>query len=50
MSTYIATIRWSREGAADFAKGQYSRAHPRHLGLVSRSIFVKGGPHLHKGC
>jgi organic hydroperoxide reductase OsmC/OhrA len=27
MSTYSATIRWSRDGAADFAKGQYSRAH-----------------------
>jgi hypothetical protein len=27
MSTYTATIRWSREGATDFAKGQYSRAH-----------------------
>ena len=26
MSTYTATIRWSREGG-DFAKGQYSRAH-----------------------
>jgi organic hydroperoxide reductase OsmC/OhrA len=27
MSTYIATIRWSRTGDGDFAKGQYSRAH-----------------------
>ncbi len=27
MSTYTATIRWSRDGAAGFAKGQYSRAH-----------------------
>jgi organic hydroperoxide reductase OsmC/OhrA len=27
MSTYTATICWSREGAPDFAKGQYSRAH-----------------------
>jgi organic hydroperoxide reductase OsmC/OhrA len=26
MSTYTATIRWSRKGG-DFAKGQYSRAH-----------------------
>ena len=26
MSTYAATIRWSRSGG-DFAKGQYSRAH-----------------------
>ena len=27
MSTYTAAIRWSREAADDFAKGQYSRAH-----------------------
>ena len=27
MSTYTATIRWSRSGEGDFAKGQYSRAH-----------------------
>jgi organic hydroperoxide reductase OsmC/OhrA len=27
MSTYTATIRWSRGGAEGFAKGQYSRAH-----------------------
>ena len=27
MSTYTATIRWSREGAPDFSRGQYSRAH-----------------------
>ena len=28
MSTYTATIRWSREGGAeDFVKGRYSRAH-----------------------
>ncbi len=27
MSTYTATIRWSRDGADAFAKGQYSRAH-----------------------
>src|SRR5437667_855924 len=27
MSTYTATIRWSRSGAEGFAKGQYSRAH-----------------------
>src|SRR5438045_4310982 len=27
MSTYTATIRWSRTGDGDFAKGQYSRAH-----------------------
>jgi len=27
MSTYTATIRWSRTGEGDFSKGQYSRAH-----------------------
>jgi organic hydroperoxide reductase OsmC/OhrA len=27
MSTYTATIRWSRGRAENFAKGQYSRAH-----------------------
>jgi len=27
MSTYSATIRWSRDPSADFTKGQYSRAH-----------------------
>jgi organic hydroperoxide reductase OsmC/OhrA len=27
MSTYTATIRWSRSGDGDFLKGQYSRAH-----------------------
>jgi len=27
MSTYTATIRWTRKGDGDFLKGQYSRAH-----------------------
>ena len=27
MSTYAATIRWSRNGAEGFTNGQYSRAH-----------------------
>ena len=27
MSTYTTTIRWGRESAEGFAKGQYSRAH-----------------------
>ncbi len=27
MSTYTATIRWTRRGEGDFTKGQYSRAH-----------------------
>ncbi|MBV9527235.1 OsmC family protein [Sphingomonas sp.] len=27
MSSYTATIRWTRSDEGDFAKGQYSRAH-----------------------
>src|SRR5438309_11445387 len=27
MSTYTATIRWTRDPSTDFAKGKYSRAH-----------------------
>ena len=27
MSTYTATIRWTRSGDGDFTRGQYSRAH-----------------------
>jgi organic hydroperoxide reductase OsmC/OhrA len=27
MSTYTATVRWSRNGDESFAKGRYSRAH-----------------------
>ena len=27
MSSYTATVRWSRNGVEGFAKGQYSRAH-----------------------
>ena len=27
MSTYTATIRWTRSGGGEFAKGHYSRAH-----------------------
>jgi organic hydroperoxide reductase OsmC/OhrA len=27
MSTYTATIRWTRDQSTDFARGQYSRAH-----------------------
>ena len=27
MSTYTATVRWSRKDDGDFTKGQYSRAH-----------------------
>ena len=27
MSTYTATVRWTRDPGTDFTKGQYSRAH-----------------------
>ena len=27
MSTYTATIRWTRDHSTDFSRGQYSRAH-----------------------
>ena len=27
MSTYTATVRWTRDPSTDFARGQYSRAH-----------------------
>ena len=27
MSTYTATIRWTRDPDTDFPRGQYSRAH-----------------------
>jgi len=27
VSSYTATVRWTRRGDGDFAKGQYSRAH-----------------------
>ena len=27
MSTYTATIRWTRDASTDFSRGQYSRAH-----------------------
>ena len=27
MSTYTATVRWTRSGEGSFTKGQYSRAH-----------------------
>ena len=50
MSTYTATIRWSRAGDGDFTKGQYSRVPYRHPELVSGSIFVKGCVRLQYGC
>jgi organic hydroperoxide reductase OsmC/OhrA len=44
MSTYTATIRWSREGAPDFAKGQYSRAHEW---AFDGGLTVPAGPSPH---
>jgi hypothetical protein len=35
MTTYTATIRWTRDPGTDFAKGQYSRAHPLSVILNS---------------
>ena len=29
VSTYTATVRWTRSGDGAFTKGQYSRAHER---------------------
>jgi organic hydroperoxide reductase OsmC/OhrA len=45
MSTYTATIRWSRKGDGDFAKGQYSRAHEW---VFDGGAVVPGGasPHI----
>ena len=45
MSTYSATIRWSRTGDGDFAKGQYSRAHEWTFdgGLT---IAASASPHI----
>ena len=46
MSTYTASIRWSREGeAADFAKGRYSRAHAWEFdgGLI---VPASPSPHI----
>jgi organic hydroperoxide reductase OsmC/OhrA len=34
MSTYTATVRWSRTGGDDFTKGRYSRAHEWAFGAV----------------
>ena len=44
MSTYVATIRWSREGEGDFAKGQYSRAHEW---VFDSGLTVPAGPSPH---
>ena len=45
MSTYTATIRWSREGEAeDFVKGRYSRAHQ---GVFDGGVTVPASPSPH---
>ena len=44
MSTYTATIRWSRTGEGDFLKGQYSRAHEW---AFDGGLTVPASPSLH---
>ena len=44
MSTYTATIRWSRNGAEGFTKGQYSRAHEW---AFDSGAVVPAGPSPH---
>ena len=49
MSSYTATIRWDRNGAEGFAKGQYSRAHEwafdgGHVMTASASPHVVPAP------
>ena len=44
MSTYTATIRWSRTGDGDFTKGQYSRAHEW---VFDGGAVVPAGPSPH---
>ena len=45
MSTYTATIRWTRDPSTDFAKGQYSRAH--EWGFDGGAVVVASpSPHI----
>jgi len=44
MSTYTATIRWTRDPGTDFAKGQYSRAHSWEF---DGGAVVPGSPSPH---
>jgi organic hydroperoxide reductase OsmC/OhrA len=44
MSSYTATIRWTRDEGTDFAKGQYSRAHEW---LFDGGTVVPGSSNLH---
>ena len=45
MSTYTATIRWTRKNDGDFTKGQYSRAHEWAFdgGLI---VAASPSPHI----
>ena len=44
MSTYTATIRWTRKDGGDFAKGQYSRAHSWEF---DGGVTIPGSPSPH---
>ena len=44
MSTYTATIRWTRRDDGDFTKGQYSRAHEW---IFDGGITVPASPSQH---
>jgi len=49
MSTYTATVRWHRNGAEGFARGQYSRAHEwvfdgGHVAPASASPHIVPAP------
>lgn len=45
MSTYTATIRWSRTGQGDFSKGQYSRAHEWSFD-GGATVLASASPHI----
>ena len=45
MSTYTATIRWTRKGDGDFTKGQYSRAHEWAFD-GGASVSASASPHV----
>ena len=44
MSSYTATIRWTRKDEGDFSKGQYSRAHDW---LFDGGVTVPASPSPH---
>lgn len=44
MSSYTATIRWTRDPSTDFARGQYSRAHSWEF---DGGVTVSGSPSPH---